>query len=143
MDKLILTRILIVIFFSCTWSPLVAEQAKPVWLGWNWNPSVTDMGGLSTNDYVTNFTFRVYSSTNLTVPLTNWTMTAEWPVSQFLAQGPLGSTWTNSLVTMPGTRFYVMRTYCNKASEGERLSPFSNVEFLLAQPQAGILQGIR
>lgn len=98
---------------------LEAVVQSAVTVTWTWQPTPEEMGGLSTNDYCTNVWFQLLSCTNVTMPMTNWTIvldnipSAPWK-TQYVAQVGLPS---NS-----GPQFYAGRTLTVRDK-----SPFSNV----------------
>lgn len=135
MKRLIILSTLLV----CGWAHAAGANTNRVSLGFTWVPLVSDMAGLSTNEYLTNITFRVYSTTNVALPLANWTQLAEWPAVNFLSQGPCGALWISQVTVDGASRFYVARSFSSKAS-GDGLSPFSNTDFQLALPPSGTIQ---
>lgn len=123
-------------FLVCATSFAAGTNNAPVKFTWTWAPNPLDLGGLSTNDYMTNIAFRLFSSTNINVPLTNWPKVAEWPATNYT-----DGHWTNSVVMDAAVRFYVMKAWSGKAG-GTGESPFSNLDFELADLSAGTLDGI-
>lgn len=113
-----------------------------VTFGWRWIPATVDFGGLSTNDYLTNIAFRLYTTTNITQPTTLWRVVTNWPGAPLLSQGPLGSMWTQSLSADGFTRFYALTATSTAAPESGE-SPFSGVAFQLAPLPSGTLEILR
>src|SRR5512147_649320 len=102
-----------------------------------WQPTPVLMGGLSTNDYFTNVVFRLYGTTNVALPVSNWPLQTTLPAQPFLTQGPPGTDWTYPFVRPSGTMFFVMTAYVAKAAPGGDESPFSNTDFQLERPSTG------
>lgn len=103
-------RTLFCLFVFLAASVPAQEQVK---LQWDWNPDPAAMGGLSTNDYATNFQFAIYCATNVAQPFNQWLLLTTTPATNRCVSLTLSN--TNSL-------FFAART------EGERdASPFSNV----------------
>jgi hypothetical protein len=71
--------------------------------------SAGELGGLSTNDWLTNITLNVSFSTNVAIPITNWPVVASYPAAQFLTQGPAGSWWTSSIPSAASAGFYTIQ----------------------------------
>lgn len=95
--------------------------ADNVKLTLDWKPSPAEMGGMSTNDYSTNFTFTVYQSANITTPITSWTVLTNLPAT------------TKEVIVDAGTssKFYAARV------EGQRdASPFSSIGVWVTVSQA-------
>jgi len=100
------------------------NENKTITLGWDYNPEARELGGMSVADYMTNITFRIYSSTNCQIPLTNWTITATVAGTNRIAVVPIGDE----------TRFFYCTTY-----NGRLESNPSNVAQWLARPSSGTL----
>jgi hypothetical protein len=132
----ILRTMLLVILTLCASAFCASAQTTNLNVLWKWSPDLASLGGLSTNDYMTNLVFTLYSSTNATVPLTNWIVVTNWPAVPFLAQGPPGTMWTNRIAWDQQTRFYVMKA---KEVLGGEESPFSNQAMKLAPLLPGVL----
>lgn len=98
---------------------LQAEVQQGVTLVWTWAPSTNEMGGLSTNDYATNVWFQLVATTNITMPMTNWTVVIDHvPASPWQTQ-------YNAQIGLPSNgapQFYAGRTMTLRD-----VSPFSNV----------------
>lgn len=98
---------------------LAAGTNESVTLAWTWAPSPGELGGLSTNDYVTNVWFQVLSSTNINTPQNNWTVVLDnvkatpWS-TQYVA--------TVTLTNSTGPQFFAGRTLTLRD-----ISPFSNI----------------
>lgn len=106
-------------------------------------PGPVDLGGLSTNDYMTNITFRLYSSTNASTPINQWQLYSAWQGSAFILQGPFNSQWSNTIpVEFTGARFFALKAYSPKASGGGE-SPFSAVDFILAPLPTGTIDNLK
>src|SRR5689334_10071497 len=67
------------------------------------------MGGLSPNDYATNFVLVVRSSSDTTVPTNQWPVTFIAPATQFTNQGPFGSDWTVQVPTTANPTFFMLQ----------------------------------
>ena len=105
----------------------VNTNAPTVVLKWNWAPRPQDLGGMSTNDYLTNLTFAIYSTPNCTVALTNWPMLTN--VAALVAQ--VGTTNFELAIPIDGqTRFYVGKAKAR--TQGE--SDFSGVAVWVPAP---------
>lgn len=101
-----------------------------------------DYAGLTTNDFFSQVTFRVYSSTNVSLPMNQWPLYATWAGLPFLNQGPVGTQWTNQIaVTFTSARFFAFTVFHPKAAGGE--SPFSNLDYLLAPLPPGMLDQLK
>jgi|SRR5579872_528532 len=98
------------------------------------NPA--SFGGLSTNDYLTNVTLVLYSSTNAATPMTNWQAVAAWPASQFLTQGPAGSWWTSAVPSSATAAFYSLQSTNGSGAS----SPFSYPAVWLPSSPAGVIK---
>lgn len=105
-------------------------------VAWAWTANPSDMGGLSITDYYTNITFTLWSSTNVSIPMTNWPAVTNWQASSF--PSPDGTNWTNAVVTDGQTRFFLLTV---GAASGQ--SPFSNLLPLVAVPPSGVMKSIR
>lgn len=84
---------------------LSAQVETGVKLNWEWFPSPQEMGGLSTNDYATNVWFQLWTTTNVTLPLTNWTMIAD-----NIPAYPYSTQYTASASIDAAPHFYVAYT---------------------------------
>lgn len=105
-------------------------------------PGPADYAGLSQADFMTNITFRVYSTTNVNTAMPQWTLYSTWQGALFNFQGPPGSQWSNTIpVDFVGARFFSLKAYSPKAAGGE--SPFSNVDFILAPLPTGTLDSLK
>ncbi len=108
-------------------------------ISFTWKPNAADLGGMSEADYATNITFVLYSSTDCTIPLTNWPSVASWPASQFISQGPCGSTWISPIPADGVTRFYALRT----TNQNGQTSFFSEVAVWLPASLPGTISALR
>lgn len=78
----------------------------PPYLWWYAPPNTNFMGGLSTNDFFTNVTWVAVSTTNVTIPYTNWPVYFSLPATAF--PGYPGPYWTQYIVVdMPFRAFVV------------------------------------
>lgn len=112
-----------ILFLLTAVTLLAQEQVK---LQWDWNPDPAAMGGLSTNDYATNFVFAIYCSTNVAQPFNQWLLLTTTPATNRSLSLTLSN--TNSL-------FFAART------EGVRdVSPFSNVCPWMRAAATGVLR---
>lgn len=104
---------------------LAAPVAPPstVTLGFNAVLDPTVMGGMTPNDYSTNFAFELRSSPDCTIPTNSWPIVALWPASQFTNQGVFGSEWTNQVQATSNPTFYLLRITAYGGSAG----PFSGI----------------
>lgn len=106
-------------------------------------PGPIDYAGLSQSDFMTNITFRIYSSTNASTPINQWVLYSTWQGALFNTQGPPGSTWTNTIpVDFTGARFFALKAYSPNAAGGGE-SPFSNVALILAPLTPGIIDQLK
>lgn len=106
-------------------------------------PGPSDFAGMTTNDYMTNIMFYIYSTTNTANPVTTWPLYSTWQGTMFLVQGPIGSQWTNTIpVDFTGARFFSMRAYSPRAAGGG-YSPFSAVDFILAPLVTGTIDSLK
>lgn len=103
-----------------------AAQTRTATATWTFSPPPEALGGMPLSDYLTNITFTIYTHTNCTVPLTNWTVIAT-NIPGTLARWPL--------TIDTSTRFFVMKAVDRKGGS----SPFSNADFLLAPLITGSL----
>lgn len=109
-------------------------QPRSVPLAWTWTVNPADLGGMSTNDYLTNIVFSLYSVTNCTIPTNQWPVVTNWQASTFPVAADGG--WTNVVVVDTSTRFYLLSVGGVNGST----SPFSNLAVLVATPQSGIIR---
>lgn len=91
----------------------VPTGPTPITLAWNY----------PTNELSTNLTFRLYHSTNITVPLTNWTVITNIA----------GTNTSVSLPVLPGAHFFAL-TASNFWGE----SDFSNVASTPPAPRSDV-----
>ncbi len=112
-----------------------APQPNNVTLYFSWLPDNSQMAGLSTNDYCTNITVVFYSTVNVNIPTNNWPIIGSVPVTSLLAQGPVGTVWTNRSQSDGNSRFYGFVMTNNNGG----CSPFSNLAPGLVSPTSGTL----
>lgn len=79
-------------------------------------------GGLSTNDFSTNYAAVFKTAPDVTTPDAQWNTFQQTPVTFFLQQGPVGTIWTNQIGTDGATRFFKV-AYTNISNGG--IGPFS------------------
>ena len=99
----------------------------------------TQMGGLSTNQYATNFNVVIVTSPDIRVPLALWTPISTVPVSQLLTQGSPPATWTNQVPVDGATRFFSIQ-YTNWVNGGT--SPFFAAYPLFWTFPSGSMSGV-
>lgn len=141
--SLVMKKLIALSFIVCALAVSAGTtNLHSVTFGWRWIPNtIVDLGGLSTNDYLTNISFKLYYTTNVTQPMSIWKVATNWPAAPLLSQGPLGSMWTSSVTVDGFTRFYALTAFSSVASEGE--SPFSNTALQLAPLPSGTLEILR
>jgi hypothetical protein len=93
------------------------------------------MGGMTTNDYLTNYSIRIFTQTNITIPPTNYILYTNYVPNIFLSQGPPGTVWSNTVPTPTNTCFFISQ--CTNVSNGGA-GPFSHpFPFLPVGPSGG------
>lgn len=115
-------------------SLLASAAQTPSGLAWNFRPDPADMGGISTNDYTTNFVFVAYQSLTVNTPITNWPAISVSPMSLYANNIIAGVDCTNLLTLTASTAFYVMQV--SNIYTGV-VSPFSGVAVWFKAPPAG------
>jgi hypothetical protein len=108
---------------------------QTVALAWTWGPNIADMGGLSTNDYVTNVSFKIFTTTDATAPTNLWTIATNVPATSFWTNDANVLQYTVTLACDTATRFYAAVT-----SDARADSNFSQVAAYLAAPFPGLMQ---
>lgn len=111
---------LLVPLFGIGLAQVARGQNGPPYLWWYEAPNTNFMGGLSTNDFWTNVTFVAVSSTNVTVPLTNWLIYGQWPATNVL--GFPGPYWTQYIAADVPFRAFALQAVSTTTN-----SPFSDV----------------
>lgn len=87
-----------------------AAAAQTNTLAFQQMPDPSDLGSLSTNDYYTNISFSLFSTTNSTDAETNWALITNWPASTMMSASAPGQWWTNGFVAPDSfTRFYIIQ----------------------------------
>lgn len=133
MKKTILTSSLLIGLSLFGGSP----APQPLSFTWQWNPNPADLGGLSTNDYLTNISFTLWTTTNVTLPVTSWSSATNWQASSTPNDGT--GNWTGVATIDGQTRFYLLTV--NALGGGQ--SPFSNQANWVAKPLAGLLKSVK
>lgn len=110
-------------------------QLQNLFVLFYWPLDPTDLGGLSTNDYMTNIVFNLYSSTNVSAPVQTWPLLLSVPGQSYLPQGLPGSTWSNAINVDSYPRFYVLQV----SNQNGGVSPFSQVAPWVPNPGQGRL----
>ncbi len=67
------------------------------------------MGGLTPNDYATNFVLLVRQSADASIPTNQWAVTFTAPATQFTNQGPFGSDWSVVVPTSSNPSFFLLQ----------------------------------
>ena len=85
----------------------------------------SQLGGISTSQYGSNFTALIWSSVNINTPTNQYQLVSTVPAGPMIAtQGPPGTVWTNQIATDNATRFYLLQ-WSNNVNGG--VGPFSVV----------------
>lgn len=102
------------------------------------------MGGMSPNDYATNFELVVLGSTDCTVPTNQWPVLMAVPATQFTNQGPFGSDWTVSVPTTSNPTFFFLQfTNFNTSGGSQGRGPFSSVVAWVSGAPPGKLKKVQ
>jgi len=109
--------------------------ATEVYESFSFVPNTNYMAGLSTNDYTTNLVVNILSTVNVNTPSNQWNIVVSTPMQQYLSQGPVGSTWTNLIVTDAKARFYTIQI----TNYNGVFSPFSVLAPALPAVEAGLI----
>ena len=105
----------------------VVIPSTTVTLTFNGSADPLTMGGLSPNDFATNFVLVVRSSSDASVPTNQWPVVFTAPATSFTNQGPYGSDWTLQLQTTANPSFYLLQfTNYNTSGTNGGIGPFSS-----------------
>src|SRR4051812_11034877 len=97
--------VLIALVALSLWAAAPATSPKLVTFKWQLNPA--DLGGMTTNQYLTNITFSLLSVTDCTIPTNQWPVITNWLASTFPSAD--GANWTNAVITDGATRFFLIQ----------------------------------
>ena len=114
---------------------LTATAQTPKTVLMNWHPDPNQMGGLSTNDYLTNIVFVIRSSTDIRTTPTTWQVLTNSEASTYTAQILAGAPIAITVNIDSITRFYV----ANATSKNGGVGPFSNVGVWVPGPPGGAI----
>jgi hypothetical protein len=101
-------------------------------------PDPNTMGGMTTNDFATNFLVEVKWSPDCTIPTNAWATVLAIPMIQLTNQGPMGTEWTQQVQVLVNPTFFIARTTNYLGGVG----PFSSVATWLAGAPPGTLRAV-
>lgn len=91
-------------------------------------------GGLSTNDYLTNYNIVILQTNQVSTNFSGYSLLTNYPANFFLSQGPCGTWWTDRVSVASSPGFFVMfATNQNNGGAG----PFSPLAVWLPNSPSG------